>query len=78
MSKKNNIVQQPVVVEDGAIYVLQPGISVFVKTADMCSAIGVSNQWVGQLTSQGILSRTRTPHGSLYELNGNMSNYCGQ
>ena len=46
---------------------MQPGMKVYVKTADICAMIGKSNQWVGQLTSQGTIHKSRTPHGNLFE-----------
>ena len=36
--------KQDIVVEDGAVYVLRAGTPVYVKTADICSATGNSNQ----------------------------------
>ena len=38
--------KQDVVVEDGAVYVLRAGTTVYVKTADICSMTGKSNQWI--------------------------------
>ena len=43
--------KQDVVVEDGAVYVLRAGTPVYVKTADICSMTGKSNQWIGQLVA---------------------------
>lgn len=59
--------KQDVVVEDGAVYVLRAGTKVYIKTADVCAATGKSNQWIGQLVSQGTLNKVRTPHGVLFE-----------
>ncbi len=64
------------VMENGNAYILQAGTPIFVKTADICSIIGKSNQWVGQLTSQGVLNKSMTPHGSLYNLADNIRAYC--
>jgi len=36
---------------------------------------GKSNQWVGQLTSQGIINKRSTPHGSMYELASTVHSY---
>ncbi len=63
------------VVEDGAVYLLQAGVPIYVKTADICAMTGKSNQWIGQLTSQGVLTKRKTPHGPLYELIPNMESY---
>jgi phage terminase Nu1 subunit (DNA packaging protein) len=68
--------KQCAVVKDGAVYVLAAGTKVYVKTADICAATGKSNQWIGQLTSQGILNKAATPHGSLYDAGESMSAYC--
>ena len=56
------------VVENGAVYVLQAGTPIYVKTADVCAILGKSNQWVGQLTSQGTLNKSKTAHGALYNV----------
>lgn len=63
------------VIKDGAVFVLQPGTPVYLKTADVCSIIGKSNQWVGQLTSQGTINKKRTSHGSMYEMTESISAY---
>lgn len=63
------------VVEDGAVYVLRAGTPVYVKTADICAMSGKSNQWIGQLVSQGILNKKSTSHGTLFELAGTMRSY---
>ncbi|MGN0444234.1 MAG: hypothetical protein ACI4F5_06450 [Acutalibacteraceae bacterium] len=63
--------------EDGAVYVLQAGTPVYLKTADVSSIIGKSNQWVGQLTSQGTIHKKRTLHGSLYDMKETLSAYIG-
>lgn len=63
------------VVENGAVYVLQAGTPIYVKTADVCAILGKSNQWVGQLTSQGTLNKSKTAHGALYNLSEILSAY---
>ena len=62
-------------IKDGAVYVLQAGTPVYVKTADICSITGKSNQWIGQLTSQGTLSKKQTPYGAMYELIPSLQDY---
>ncbi|MBR3965447.1 MAG: protoporphyrinogen oxidase [Clostridia bacterium] len=64
------------VFDKNSAYILQAGTPVFVKTADICAMTGKSNQWIGQLTSQGTLNKTKTKHGSLYELAPNIKAYC--
>ncbi len=59
-----------------AIFSLQAGTPIFVKTADVCSATGKTNQWIGQLTSQGVIHKCRTNHGQLYSLFDTMRAYC--
>ena len=63
------------VIEDGAVYVLRAGTPIFVKTADICAMTGKSNQWIGQLVSQGTLNKKSTPHGSLFDLLATMRAY---
>lgn len=67
---------KPAVIEKNSVYVLQAGMPVFLKTADICAITGKSNQWIGQLTSQGVLHKTKTKHGSLYELQPCLKAYC--
>ena len=68
--------KQNVVVEDGVVYVLRAGTPIYVKTADICAMIGKSNQWVGQLVSQGILSKRSTSHGTLFDITATIRTYC--
>lgn len=58
------------------LFSLQAGTPIYVKTADICAAFGISNQWVGQLTSQGTIHKTKTSHGMLYELFATVKAYC--
>ena len=67
--------KEKVIVEDDTVYILQPGMTIYVKTADICSAFGVSNQWVGQLTTQGTLNKMQTDHGKLYNLFDSLRGY---
>ena len=61
--------------KDDAVYVLQAGTPVYLKTADICRMTGKSNQWIGQLTSQGILVKKQTPHGALYDMAETVKSY---
>ena len=65
-----------VIVEDGATYVLRAGTGIYIKTADVCAMTGKSNQWIGQLVSQGLLNKRSTPHGSMFDLTSTMRAYC--
>lgn len=65
-------------IKDNAVYILQAGTPVYIKTADVCAITGKSNQWIGQLTSQGTLAKSNTPYGSLYELTPNLQRYIEQ
>ena len=65
-----------VIVEDGTAYVLRSGTPIYIKTADVCSIIGKSNQWVGQLISQGTISKESTPHGAMFNLKETIRAYC--
>lgn len=64
------------VMEDGTVYILRASTPVYVKTADICAMTGKSNQWIGQLVSQGVLHKRSTPHGSLFDLADTMRAYC--
>lgn len=63
-------------IRDDAVYILQAGTPVYIKTADICSMTGKTNQWIGQLCAQGVLNKKQTSHGALYELSETMKNYC--
>lgn len=63
-------------IKDDEVYILQAGTKVFVKTADICAMTGKSNQWVGQLTSQGVINKQQTSHGALYDLSRTVKAYC--
>lgn len=65
-----------VVVENGAVYLLRAGTPVYVKTADICAMTGKSNQWVGQLVSQGTLSKRNTPYGTMFDVTAAIHSYC--
>ncbi|MGM9598678.1 MAG: hypothetical protein ACI3VY_02025 [Faecousia sp.] len=64
------------VIDGGKIYVKAAGSPIYVKTADICAMTGKTNQWIGQLTSQGVLNKTKTAHGTLYDLIETMRAYC--
>ena len=66
-----------VIVEEGAVYVLQAGTKIYVKTADVCAMTGKSNQWIGQLASQGTIHKSGTSQGTMYELCPTIKAYCG-
>ena len=68
--------KEAALIEGGTVYILQAGTPIFVKTADICSMIGKSNQWVGQLTSQGTLNKSATRHGAYYNLTDTIRAYC--
>ncbi len=68
--------KEAALIEGGNVYILQAGTPIFVKTADICSMIGKSNQWVGQLTSQGTLNKSATRHGAYYNLIDTIRAYC--
>ena len=72
MAKEKSIAD----VKDDAVYILQPGTPVYVKTADICALTGKSNQWIGQLVSQGTLFKKQTPHGMMFDLAQSMQSYC--
>lgn len=63
------------VVQDGAVYVLQPGTPVYLKTPDVAAALGKSNQWIGQLVNQGTISKVKTAFGAMFEQRDTFSGY---
>ena len=61
--------EKPIVVFDSEnVFILQQGMNIYVKTADICSLLGVSNQWIGQLVSQGTLNKVPTDYGKLFNV----------
>lgn len=72
-----DVVEKPeAVVGGGAVYVLQAGMPIYVKTADVCAMTGKVNQWIGRLVEQGILNKENTKHGTLFDLRKTMRAYC--
>lgn len=63
------------VVENGAVYVLTPGTPVFLKTPDVASMFDVSYQWIGQKVSSGVLHKTKTPHGLMFDNSDTVLSY---
>ena len=68
--------KEAAIIENGNVYILQAGTPIFVKTADICSMVGKSNQWIGQLTSQGTLNKSATPHGAYFCVADTIRAYC--
>ena len=68
--------REDVMVTENGVHVLRAGTRVFLKTADICAMTGKSNQWIGQLTSQGTLHKKSTPYGAMYDLAETMKRYC--
>jgi len=64
-------------IRDGAVYLTQAGTRVYVKTADLCEMTGKTNQWIGQLVTQGVLSRIRTRYGNQFEIHDAVRAYLG-
>jgi hypothetical protein len=63
------------IAEENAVYVLQAGTPIYVKTADICAITGKSQVWIGNLTSDGTINKSATPHGSLYNLTDTLKAY---
>jgi len=63
-------------IHDGAVYIHVAGTPVYRKTADICTMTGKTNQWIGQLTSQGTITKRSTPYGQMYEDASTMHSYC--
>lgn len=75
-NSKSSKAEAPPTSPKQVIYSLEAGTPIFVKTADICAATGKTNQWIGQLTAQGVLSKSSTNHGTLYSLFDTMRAYC--
>lgn len=58
------------------IYSLEAGTPIFVTTADICTAFDRTKQRISQLTGDGIIHKTQTNHGSLYNLFDTVRAYC--
>ena len=86
MTKKNNGTersssrtgkrQKPTNKTGQVIYSLEAGTPIFVSTADICTAFGRTKQRISQLTGDGILHKTQTNYGSLYDLFETVRAYC--
>jgi phage terminase Nu1 subunit (DNA packaging protein) len=57
-----------VIFDDENVFILQTGMNIHLKTVDLCSLLGVSKQYIGQLTQQGTLIKEQTENGNFYNL----------
>ena len=64
------------IVDAGKVYLLQAGMPIYVKTADICAMTGKSNVWINELTKQGTLNKEITAYGSLFDLRKSIRSYC--
>jgi phage terminase Nu1 subunit (DNA packaging protein) len=67
--------KQAVIFDNENVFILQSGMDIYIKTADLCAMFGVSNQWLGQLVSQGTLSKVQTDNGKLFNLTDSVKSY---
>mgnify|MGYP007013908185 CR=1 FL=1 len=58
----------PVTYDDENIFINQPRMNIYIKTVDLCTLLGVSKQYIGQLVNQGVLVRTETDGGGMFNL----------
>lgn len=58
------------------IYSLEAGTPIFVTAADICTAFGKTKSRISQITGDGIIHKTVTNHGSLYNLFETVKAYC--
>lgn len=58
------------------IYSLEAGTPIFVTAADICTALGKTKSRISQITGDGIIHKTVTNHGSLYNLFETVKAYC--
>ena len=57
-----------VIFDDENVYILQTGMNIHLKTVDLCSLLGVSKQYIGQLVAAGTLTREMNDNGSFFNL----------
>lgn len=67
--------KQAVIFDNENVFIMQSGMDIYLKTADLCAMFGVSNQWLGQLVSQGTLSKVQTDNGKLFNLTDSVKSY---
>jgi phage terminase Nu1 subunit (DNA packaging protein) len=65
-----------IVVDESAAYVIRSEKPIYVKTADIAAMTGKSIQWIGKLVKQGVLNKSSTPHGLMFDLIPTMNAYC--
>ena len=58
----------PVTYDDENIFINQTRMNIYIKTVDLCTLLGVSKQYIGQLVNQGVLVRTETDGGGMFNL----------
>lgn len=58
------------------IYSLEAGTPIFVTAADICTALGKTKSRISQITGDGVIHKTRTNHGLLYNLFETVRLYC--
>lgn len=58
------------------IYSLEAGTPIFVTAADICTALGKTKSRISQITGDGVIHKTRTNHGLLYNLFETVRSYC--
>lgn len=62
--------------EQQIIYLLTPGTPTYVTQADICAALGKTKSRISQITGDGIIHKTKTSHGMLYNLFETVKAYC--
>jgi phage terminase Nu1 subunit (DNA packaging protein) len=65
----------PVTYDEENIFIVQPRMNIYLKTVDLCSLLGVSKQYIGQLVNQGVLIRTETETGGMFSLMDSVKAY---
>ena len=60
--------KQDVASGEKGFFVPTTGAPVYVKTGDICAMTGNTNQWIGQLVSQGVLHKSTTTRGNMFHL----------
>jgi hypothetical protein len=67
--------KQAVAFDEENVFVLQGGMNLFVKLADLVRFMGVSKQYIGELVKDGVLIRTETDYGPMYNIMDSVKTY---
>lgn len=64
------------VIDGNNLYILQAGSKVYMKTADICSIAGYTEQWLSDQVKKGTVNKEKTPQGNLFEIHDTLGTIC--